>query len=101
MAKPDFSSGGLYGKDVLFRLLVHSFQKRKNLSADQKNMLNKAEAALPTNAEKNKNTTSLGGMSGGRSGGRSASITAAKSAASRTAKKGRSMGRSLLLYKKA
>jgi len=97
MAKPDFSSGGLYGKDVLFRLLVHSFQKRKNLSADQTNMLNKAEAALPTNAEKNKNTTSLGGMSGGRS----ASITATKSAASRKAKKGRSMGRNLLLYKKA
>ena len=88
MAKPDFSSGGLYGKDVMFRLMSHFFKKKKNLSSDQKNMLDKAEASLPTNAEKNKKTTSLKG--------RSESKTASKLASSRRAKKGRSMGRGLL-----
>ncbi|QDP47700.1 hypothetical protein [Marinobacter sp.] len=88
MTKPDFSSGGLYGKDIMFRLMSHFFRKKKNLSSAQINMLDKAEASLPTNAEKNKKRVSATR--------RSESKTAAISASSRRARRGRGLGRGLL-----
>ena len=88
MAKPDFSSGGLYGKNVMFRLMSHFFRKNKNLSSSQIDVLDKAEASLPTNAEKNKKRTSAAR--------RSESKNATKLAASRRARRGRGMARGLL-----